>query len=223
VDFVQKPWDNTRLLATVDRCLAEARSSRNELEIARNVQQKLLPDRVLDMPGLRAEARFEPAQEIGGDYYDFFPLPNGELGFVLADVSGKGVPAALLMANLQALFRAQDPALLTRPAALLDRINRLFHDSTETARFATVFYGVVSGRDLRWANCGHPSAMVRRQGAVVAECQPTATVLGMFAKLAIEESTVALTPGDSVYVCSDGVIEQDIAEDDRTEIEVFLL
>jgi sigma-B regulation protein RsbU (phosphoserine phosphatase) len=223
VDFVQKPWDNTRLLATVDRCVAEARSSRNEMEIARNVQQKLLPDRVLELPGLRAEARFEPAREVGGDYYDFFPLGGDALGFVLADVSGKGVPAALLMANLQALFRAQEPALLAQPAKLMERINRLFHEATESARFATVFYGVVRGEELRWANCGHPPAVLRRKGDVAAECPPTATLLGMFPQLAVEERSVTLASGDSLYICSDGVLEEDIAEDDRTEIEVFVL
>lgn len=222
VDFVQKPWDNTRLLATVERCVADARSSRNEMEIARSVQQKLLPERVLELPGLHAEARFEPAKEVGGDYYDFFPLGGGALGFVLADVSGKGVPAALLMANLQALFRAQDPALLAQPAKLLERVNRLFHEATETARFATVFYGVVRPGELRWANCGHPAATVRRSNGLSEECGPTATVLGMFPQLVVEEGVLPLASGDSLYVCSDGILEQDMAEDDRTEIEVFL-
>jgi phosphoserine phosphatase RsbU/P len=227
VDFVQKPWDNTRLLATIERCIADSRAARNELDIARNVQQKLLPDRTLSWPGLLAEARFEPARQVGGDYYDFFPLPTGELAFVLADVSGKGIPAALLMANLQALFRAQEPALLARPALLLARINRLFHEATEPARFATAFYGVLSGPRLSWVNCGHPPAQIRRAAGTVAagtveECAPTATVLGMFPQIAITEAQAALSPGDSLYICSDGILEQDLAEDDRTEIEIRL-
>lgn len=223
MDFLQKPWDNSRLLATVERCVAGARSARSERDIARNVQQKLLPDRVLELPGLRAVARFEPAQEVGGDYYDFFPLGNGGLGFALADVSGKGVPAALLMANLQALFRAHDAALLAQPAALLERVNRLFYDSTESARFATVFYGVVQAGQLRWANCGHPPATLRRGDGTAQECGVTATVLGMFPHLDVTEGRLTLAPGDSVYVCSDGLLEQDLAEDDRTEIEVWRL
>ena len=223
MDFVQKPWDNNRLLATVERCLAEARSAHNEMEIARSVQQKLLPDRQLAFDGFRVEARFEPAQQVGGDYYDFFPLGPAELAFVLADVSGKGVPAALLMANLQALFRAQDPAALRQPAALLTRINRLFYDATESARFATVFYGVYRDGELQWANCGHPPATIRRASGLAEECLPTATVLGLFPALIVEQHTAQLQSGDSLYVCSDGVTEQDICDDDKTEIELWPL
>ena len=220
VDFVQKPWDNGRLLATVERCVSDARSTHNEMEIARSVQQKLLPDRALKLDGFTIEARFEPAQQVGGDYYDFFPLGANELAFVLADVSGKGVPAALLMANLQALFRGQEPGLLRQPAALLHRINRLFYEATERSRFATVFYGCYRDGALHWANCGHPAATLQRASGASEFCAPTATVLGLFADLPVSESTLHLAAGDSLYVCSDGVTEQDIADDDKTEIRL---
>jgi len=223
VDFVQKPWDNARLLDTVARCLAEARGARNELEIARSVQRKLLPDRVLETHGVRAEARFDPAQEVGGDYYDFFPLPGGAFAFVLADVAGKGIPAALLMANLQALFRAQPPDFLRSPRAVLERVNEKFHASTEASRFATVFYGVYEAGALRWANCGHPAAEVRRGGGAVDACPSTSMVLGLFPALTVEEVLMPVRSGDVIYVCSDGVLEQDVNEDDRTEIEVRIL
>jgi sigma-B regulation protein RsbU (phosphoserine phosphatase) len=136
-DFVQNPWDNARLLRTVERCAAESRAAREELGMARRVQQKPPPDRMLDFAGVHAEARFELAQEVGGDYYDFFPRGGEEFAFVLAVVCGKGIPAALLMANLQAVFRAQEPELLRRPAELLARVNERFHRATEMSRFAT--------------------------------------------------------------------------------------
>ena len=219
VDFVQKPWENARLLATVERCLEDARHAHDEMEIARSVQQKLLPERTVETRTLRAWARFEPAREVGGDYYDFFPLSEDELGVVLADVSGKGVPAALLMANLQALFRSQDAALLRQPAKLLTRINGLFYAATDAAHYATVFYACYDGaaRQLRWANCGHPAARAGER-----ECGSTAPPLGLFPEIDVEEMAMPFGPGERLYACSDGVLETDVAEDDRTELELVV-
>ena len=104
VDFIQKPWDNARVIAVVDKQTNHRRQAqRNEMEIARNVQQRLFPDPLVRRNrGVEFGGICVPAQEIGGDYYDFLDLDGGAIGFVLADVSGKGIPAALLMANLQA-------------------------------------------------------------------------------------------------------------------------
>src|ERR1700680_1487936 len=106
-DFVQKPWDNARLLATLDKQADNVRRARSEMEIARNVQQKLFPRKTAASGDIEYAGRCAPARNVSGDYYDFLDLGHGRLGIVLADVSGKGVPAALLMANLQACFRTQ--------------------------------------------------------------------------------------------------------------------
>src|SRR5215467_3553330 len=128
-DFVQKPWDNNRLLATIRKQAEPGRRRKSELEIAANVQQKLFPRKFRRLESLDYAGHCMPAREVGGDYYDFLEMPGRTIGFVLGDVSGKGVPAALLMANLQACFRSQPPHALLRPAEVLATVNRHFWES----------------------------------------------------------------------------------------------
>lgn len=222
-DFVTKPWDNTRLLATLDRCLEESRGAQSEMEIARSVQQKLLPLAERSFGPLRLRAEFEPAREIGGDYYDFLEIDDRRLGILLADVSGKGVPAALLMANLQALFRAQTPELLATPGRLLERVNGLFHASTAPEHYATLFYGVYhrDASELRYASAGHVPATLLRADGTSESYEPTGTVLGLFRNIAMEEAVVRLGAGDRLTIVSDGVTERDVVEDDRTTVELY--
>ena len=222
VDFVRKPWDNTRLLASLHKAMNAARGGRSEMEAARLVQERLLPRREYTMGRARFTASFEPAGDVGGDYYDLFELNAHEFGFLLADVSGKGVPAALLMANLQALFHAQDRALLRSPALLVDRVNELFYRSTAPEHYATLFYGVYHGESLEvtYVNCGHPPAVLDRNGAAPEECGATALPAGLFAAARCGERRVALGPGSRLTVCSDGITEADMGEDDRTRIVI---
>jgi sigma-B regulation protein RsbU (phosphoserine phosphatase) len=215
VDFVQKPWDNARLLDTLNRALNNARAAQSELDIARNVQRKLLPPAQWIHPRARLTTRFEPAREVGGDFYDYALLPGERLAFLLADVSGKGVPAAMLMANLQASFRARDPLLMARPLELVRVLHDLFRASTEPSHYATLFYGCLdlSTGELRYVNCGHPSDAY----------PPSARPLGLLPDLAAEERLLVLAPGDCLYLCSDGVLEADLVEDDRTELTLEYL
>jgi sigma-B regulation protein RsbU (phosphoserine phosphatase) len=131
------------------------------------------------------------------------------MAFVLADVSGKGVPAALLMANLQAWFRSQPPGALEEPAALLERVNRHFYESTEANRFATLFYGLYHGRtrQLRYVNCAHPAPLVARASGALERLEPTATVVGAFANWSCAEASLELGAGDMLTLFSDGVTE----------------
>jgi sigma-B regulation protein RsbU (phosphoserine phosphatase) len=218
-DFVQKPWDNARLLDTVQKQAANAaqrsksdRRVKSELEIARNVQQKLFPHEGRRLAGIDYAGRCLPASEVSGDYYDFLDLGDDQLGSVLADVSGKGVAAALLMANLQACFRSQPKEALRRPADVLRTINKLFYESTPPEHFATLFFGHYEDRTrrLRYANCGHPSPFLLRASGVVERLTSTATVLGVFSKWACEERSVDLEPGDTLVLFSDGVTEAGI-------------
>lgn len=219
-DFVQKPWDNTRLLVCLERCIQEDRAERQEIDTARRVQLRLLaPERTV-IGDLEYTASFEPAQEVGGDYHDLFTLPGGGFAFVLADVSGKGMAAALLMANLQALFHAQEPELRRRPEELLRRINAHFHASTAPEHYCTLFYAVCEDGSLRYINCGHPAAQLRRASGDEQSLEAGERPIGLFKDWAGRELRIPFLPGDRLEVVSDGYTESDVADDDRTRIEI---
>ncbi|MGA2325644.1 MAG: SpoIIE family protein phosphatase [Bryobacteraceae bacterium] len=216
-DFIQKPWDNERLLRMLEkqardgaqRRRAEQRA-RSEIEIARNVQQKLFPQKTKLLETADYVGRCVPAHEVGGDYYDFLDLGRGSMGFLLADVSGKGVAAALLMANLQGCFRSQvDRA---SPAALLHEVNRLFFDSTPPEQYATVFFGQYDDltRRLRYVNCGHLPPVLARAAGAIERLEGGAMVLGIFRDWTCTEAVVDLAPGDTLIMFSDGVTEAGI-------------
>jgi len=212
VDFVQKPWDNARLLATIDKQVGNVRQARTELEIARNVQQKLFPRSSPSLHGIFYAGRCAPARDISGDYYDFIDLGGSGLGFVVADVSGKGIPAALLMANLQGCLRSQLEREHSDPADMLRSVNRLLHDSTAPEHFATLFFGEYNNdtHRVRYVNCGHLPPMLLRAGGDVELLEPTATVLGAFAVWRCEVGEVTFAPGDLLVLYSDGITEAGI-------------
>src|SRR5579872_4427586 len=128
-DFIQKPWDNARVISVIRKQADSERKRKSEMEIAANVQQKLFPRSQRNLKSIDFAGECHAAREVGGDYYDFLEIDDHTMGFVLGDVSGKGVPAALLMANLQACFRSQTPAALLNPAGVLQTVNRHFFDS----------------------------------------------------------------------------------------------
>jgi len=216
-DFIQKPWDNDKLLAAVRKQAESERRRKSELEIAANVQQKLFPDEGRLLRTLDYAGQCVPAREIGGDYYDFLDTGDHTLGFVLGDVSGKGIPAALLMANLQACFRNQAPGALLRPAEALKSVNRHFYQSTAAERFATLFFGLYDDRTrkLRYVNCAHVAPLLARESGQIEVLGPTATMIGAFKNWNCTEEVVALAPGDTLVVYSDGVTEAGI--DHHTE------
>lgn len=211
-DFVQKPWDNERLLSVIAKQLEPVRAGRivrSELELARHVQQRLFPLPKRRLATIDYFGHCAPAHEVGGDYYDFLDTGAGGLAFVLGDVSGKGIASALLMANLQACFRSQPHETLREPAAALRTVNRLFYESTAPEHFATVFLGAYDEptRRLRYANSGHPAPVLVRSSGAVERLQPTAVVLGAFPNWKCEERETMLEAGDVVVLFSDGVSE----------------
>jgi len=211
-DFIQKPWDNQRLLATIRKQADSDRRRKSELEIAANVQQKLFPRHLRPMQTLDYAAQCVAAREVGGDYYDFLDAGPHELSVILGDVSGKGVPAALLMANLQAQFRSQPPARLLAPAPLLESVNRHFFESTAADRFATLFYGVYNDRTrgLKYVNCAHSVPLLFRESGELERLESTATMLGAFARWSCTTDEVTLHAGDTLLLYSDGVTEAGI-------------
>lgn len=223
-DFVQKPWDNARLLGAIRKQAGEAfervrteRRVKSELEIARNVQQKLFPNQTRRLASIDYAGQCVPASEVSGDYYDFLDIGTDGLGFVLADVSGKGVAAALLMANLQACFRSQSQESIVQPALMLRSVNKLFYESTPTEHYATLFFGTYDNRTrrLRYANCGHLPPILLRADGTVERLTSTATVLGIFSKWTCDERTVDLHSGDTLVLFSDGVTEAGVETEEE--------
>ncbi|HYO80600.1 MAG TPA: SpoIIE family protein phosphatase [Bryobacteraceae bacterium] len=208
-DFVQKPWDNALLLAAIERHAAHGRSAHSELEIARNVQRNLLPKTRPEFPGLDYAARCIPARAIGGDYYDWFELGNGETAFVLADVCGKGIGAALLMANLQATLRTRIETDLSDPPAMIGAVNRQFWEASLPEQFATLLFlrYDATARRLSWVNAGHPAGILQRADGTLYRLEATALPVGAFRAWSSTESNTPFLPGDRLLLFSDGVVE----------------
>jgi serine phosphatase RsbU (regulator of sigma subunit) len=181
----------------------------NQMAIAREVQRKLLPQHMPRLETLDYAGSCEPAWTIGGDFYDFLDRGDGRVGLVLADVSGKGVSAALLMANLQASVRSQYVGAFEDLPGLFRSVNRLFYESVMSDFFATLFFAEYfdATRRFRYVSCGHCPAFLIRSGGSVEKLRATATVLGMFEKwdCTVGEATIAC--GDILVVYSDGVTE----------------
>jgi serine phosphatase RsbU (regulator of sigma subunit) len=200
--------ENIRLAEKIAERLEAERVAARELEIAQQVQQKLLPQKRPELASLVYAAKCVQARVVGGDYYDFLDLARGVMGFVLADIAGKGISAALLMANLQANLRSQYALALTELDKLLRSVNRLFYESTEPSKYATLFFGVYSDDShcLRYANCGHNPAILLRDGQA-RRLEGTSTVLGLFEDWECPIEQVPLQKGDLLAVFSDGVTE----------------
>jgi serine phosphatase RsbU (regulator of sigma subunit) len=149
------------------------------------------------------------ARQVGGDYYDFLSLGAGHLAIVLADVSGKGISAALLMANLQANLRSQYTLALEDLPRLLKSVNQLFYQNTDAHSYATLFFADYddSTRRLRYVNCGHLPPLLLRANGKVERLTATSTVLGLFEEWECAASEVGLSPGDTLVLYTDGVTE----------------
>jgi serine phosphatase RsbU (regulator of sigma subunit) len=201
--------ENIRLAEEIaERMEAERRVSR-EMGIAREVQRRLLPQTPPRLQSLEVAAQCLQARAVGGDYYDFLDLGAGRVGFVLADVSGKGIQAALLMANLQAHLRSQSGTTPDDPVRMLRQVNHMLLGSTDAGHFATLFLGVYddAARSLAYVNCGHnPPVWLRRDGSVTM-LAATATVVGAFDPWACAAVHIQLSAGDLLVVYSDGVTE----------------
>lgn len=203
--------------AHAERFESEHRFSQ-ELELARQVQAKLFPQTQPALSTLDYAAVCIQARQVGGDYYDFLELGRDQLGLVVGDVSGKGVAAALLMANLQAHLRNQSvtyssrpyvPFVLEQPQRFLLSVNRLFCENSVDSTFATLFFGEYNDklRRLRYANCGHLPPFLLRCDGRVERLDATCTVLGLFKGWDCSTGERNLSPGDIVAFYTDGVTE----------------
>ena len=200
--------ENIGMAEKMAETLETERRAAQEMDIARQVQSKLLPQKAPALETLDYAGACIQARAVGGDYYDFLDLGEGRVGFVLADVAGKGISAALLMANLQAHLRSQSALLAKDLPSTLQSVNRLFFESTEPNKYATLFLGVYDDvtRCLHYANCGHNPPVLLRADSVEL-LTSTATVLGLFESWECETAEICLHPEDTLAICTDGVLE----------------
>jgi len=179
-----------------------------DLEQAAEIQRMLLPAAPPVVPGVELAGHNAACRTVGGDYYDFLPCPEGRVALVLGDVSGKGIPAALLMASLQARIQAlaEEPC---GPGRLLGRLNRMLAASSPTNRFVSLFFCVLDPRsgEMAWSNAGHNPPMLVRAGGRVERLEGGGMVLGVVADSTYEESRTLVEPGDLLALYSDGLTE----------------
>ncbi len=220
-DVVLKPWDDAALAATIETHGASRDEAAADMALAGRVQARFLPQggarlRTLDVAAACAEAR-----GVGGDAYDVLALGDGQVGLVVADASGKGLPGALLVAYLQASLRSQGERARTDLAGLLQTANSVFHAATEPEHFATLFFGVYedASRTLRYANCGHPPPLLLRASGAIERLSPTATAVGLFADWTAAQESVTLAPGDVLVAVSDGITEAESADGESFDDE----
>jgi sigma-B regulation protein RsbU (phosphoserine phosphatase) len=200
--------ENMALAARMaERLQAEQRAA-HEIELARQVQARLLPASGPRLRSLEYAGRCLQARSVGGDYYDFLDAGDGSVGLVLADVSGKGFAAALLVASLHASLRSQPPRAGDL-ASQLQTVNRLLYESTEANRYATLFLGRFDDaeRRLRYVNCGHNPPLLLRHDGSLARLAPTAMVVGLVEGWTAGTEEVVLGPGDLLAIYSDGLTE----------------
>jgi serine phosphatase RsbU (regulator of sigma subunit)/catechol 2,3-dioxygenase-like lactoylglutathione lyase family enzyme len=206
--------------------LESERRAAQELEIAKQVQARLFPQtlpalKTLDYAGVCIQAR-----HVGGDYYDFLAMGHERLGLLIGDISGKGMAAALLMANLQANLRSQFALAREQPRLLLRSVNRLFYQNTVESAYATFFFSEYDDRaqHLRYANCGHLPALLLRHDGTLEKLHSTGTVLGLFEDWDSPAAECQLYPGDTLALYTDGVTEafnaagEEFGEERLTEV-----
>jgi serine phosphatase RsbU (regulator of sigma subunit) len=194
--------------AAAEKQEAERRAAQ-ELEIARQVQARLFPQRLPEVGSLEYAGACVQTHKVGGDYYDFLDLGQERLGLVIGDIAGKGFAAALLMANLQANLRSQCAIAVEQPEQLLRSVNRLFYENTADNAFATLFYSEFNDRTcrLRYANCGHLPGLVLRTGGGLERLHSTAPVLGLFTDWECPTEELQLSSGDLFAIYTDGITE----------------
>ena len=214
-DFVQKPWDNEQLVATLRAEIENGRARRRERDYelydmgeARRIQRKLLPATLPPIAGCELAASWQPAAGVGGDCYDAIVLGPSRVGLSIADVVGKGIPAALLMSNLQATVRAFATDA-TAPAALCHQVNRVLCGNIAEGRFISFFYCTLDSdtRVLTYSNAGHYHPILVRANGSVERLAPGGPVLGIFPQATYEQGHVLIASGDRLVLFTDGITE----------------
>jgi len=221
-DIILSPVDSLSLSSTLERALENVKAKRaarktktrlqlyqRELDIAAQIQKYILPSDKNMIENFDISASMIPAKEIGGDFYDFFMIDRNRLGFVIGDVSGKGVPAALFMAVCRSLTKAT--ALQGwAPCECLSHINKVLSEDNPSAMFVTLFYGILNVQDKRLDYCigGHDSPLLVGKGGEVKGLERTANMaLGFDGEISYQSKTIYLGEGDALFLYTDGITE----------------
>jgi len=224
-DFIQKPWENKSVVEIVRSQIAAGRARRERSLTMRNredeyleaaeIQRQLLPREYPSIPGCQLSVSWIPAREVSGDYFDFLELNDRLIGLCIADVAGKGMPAALLMSNVQAAVKACAGPEVS-PSQLCSQVNRLLAGNVASNKYVTFFYGVldVVSRRLAYVNAGHnPPLAIRRDGSWI-RLEEGGTVIGVFPGTVFVQGEIRLKTGDCLVFYTDGITE---AEDSSGE------
>jgi serine phosphatase RsbU (regulator of sigma subunit) len=211
---VVESWDSYDQLSLMRQSLEQ------ELRVARQIQQALLPKDLPQLPAYELSAYYQPAREVGGDFYDFLDLEDGRIGVVVGDATGKGVPAALVMANTQSVLRAVAQRGGSAPGRALAEANEVLYTYIPPNMFVTCFYCVLEPESghLIYANAGHNLPCCRRDDGRTGELEARGMPLGLMAGMPYEEKETTLELGESVLFYSDGLVE---AHDPRGEMFGF--
>ena len=222
---VQMGWalENSRLAASLATEAAHREVMNRELEIAREVQERLFPQKFPKIAGIDCWGYCRPARGVGGDYFDFIELPDGRLGIAIGDVSGKGIAAALLMASLQASLRGQTMAGVDDLAALMVNVNKLVYDASQSNRYATFFYAEFDPHNnlLSYVNAGHNPPVILR-GAEVLRLEASGPVVGLLPAVGYAMELCQLLPGDIFVGYTDGISEAMNEQDEEWDEDRFI-
>ncbi|HEY6291529.1 MAG TPA: SpoIIE family protein phosphatase [Terriglobia bacterium] len=214
-NFVEKPWNNDAVLRILQEQVGKAREERRrrrladeEMALARETERGLLPREIPDVPGYEICGVWQPVLVLGGDYFDARKVEEDLLALSIADVAGKGTPAALLVSNLQAAVRASGAADVP-PGELCRRVNRLMRGSLGRDKFVTFFYALLDGprRHLTYCNAGHNAPILVRSRGSVERLPHGGVVLGLSSEAEYEQASVELGPGDRLLLFTDGLTE----------------
>ncbi len=209
---ITEEWSQANTLhTTLERLEQEMRERERveqELRVAQRIQHALLPRDLPELEGWKIAYDYRPAREVGGDFYDFLPLSDGRLGVIIGDVSGKGIPAALVMANTQSVLRAVARRGDIAPGRVLAEANEVLFTYLPPNMFATCFYAVLDPTEgrLRYANAGHNLPCCWHEG-LATDLRASGMPLGLMPTMDYEEKERTLAPGDGVLLYSDGLIE----------------
>ncbi len=200
--------ENNEMAQTIAKEAGQRERIQRELEIAKEIQERLFPQKLPTVAGVEYSGYCRPAMSIGGDYYDFYSLPGDGLAIAIGDVSGKGVGSALLMASLQGSLRSLTAQGTNDLSVTLERVNQLIHDVSPGSKYATFFYAQYdsASRNLSYVNCGHCEPFVIR-GSEVLPLSDGGPVIGLFPQAKYQQSEIALMPGDLLVGYTDGFSE----------------
>jgi phosphoserine phosphatase RsbU/P len=221
-DFIQKPWENKSVVEIVRAQIAAGRAQRQRLVSMRTredeyleaaeIQRQLLPREYPLIRDCELSVSWRPARAVSGDYFDFLQLSDRLIGLCVADVAGKGMPAALLMSNVQAAVKAS-AGPETSPAELCSQVNRLVRSNVTSNKYVTFFYGMldIASRRLVYVNAGHNPPLVIHGNGSATRLEEGGTVIGVFTEAVFDQGEILLEPGDRLILYTDGITEAENA------------